>query len=920
MTTKNSMIEPGKDTISESAKENSRETTPNVPDEDTLKKLAAFAENNPAPVLQIDTGGRILAANLSARLLFEVNLIGKSVYDKLPKIERAIQAALSSTGESAVNKPGEITLTLMDEISDTNYSQIEVTIGKNTYLFTVRLDESKSNIFIYGADITSLKRAEEQSAIFRKFAEASGQGQAMAKPDGEITYINPTLCRILGEEKQEEVVGNTLFRYYPDEYMKRMNSEIIPTVMKKGQWTGELALKSKNGNITPTLENIFLIRDEKGNPLCLANIIMDISERKAMENEIMEHTHKLGERIKELNCLYSMSELIERENTPLDDVIQGTVDLIPPSWQYPDMTCARIIMEGREFKTSKFVESEWKQACEIAVGRENIGTIEVYYTKQTPEFDEGPFLKEERSLIKLIAERLGTTIERIRFEEVLSESEEKFRSISDSANDAVIMMDPHGNTAFWNKSAEKMFGYSQEETIGKNLYQLIVPEKYHAAHNSGLETFLQNGAGAAIRNTLELTGLRSDSSEFPIELSLSSLKLKDEWHSIGIIRDITDRKNSELELQESEEKYRMVIENANEGIFILQDNKIKFHNTRLSAMSGYNDDELASLPFIKFIHKGDREFISKVRNNVMRGEEFEDAFAIRIVDKGGNTIWVQVTVVIIKWEARPASLCFLTDVTDQYKSREQLLQSDKLAAIGTLAAGVAHEINNPIGYVNSNLNTMHKYIKKIQEYIDRSSDKESDEFRNILDITTDFDDAIKESIEGASRVKNIVADLKSFSRVDRLEKENADINEGIGTTLNIVWNELKYHCKVEKDYGQLPDLYCMPNQLNQVFMNLLLNAGQSVKGENGLIRIKTSADQDNIYIAIRDNGCGIPEKDINKIFEPFFTTKDVGKGTGLGLSLVFDIIRKHNGKIDVTSEVGVGSEFIITLPLGGIDG
>jgi two-component system NtrC family sensor kinase len=185
-------------------------------------------------------------------------------------------------------------------------------------------------------------------------------------------------------------------------------------------------------------------------------------------------------------------------------------------------------------------------------------------------------------------------------------------------------------------------------------------------------------------------------------------------------------------------------------------------------------------------------------------------------------------------------------------------------------------------------------------------------------MLNDFVDAVKESIEGVNRVKKIVVDLKSFSRVDRAEKEMANLNEGIESTLNIVWNEIKYTCKVEKDYGDLPDLYCIPNQHNQVFLNLLVNAGQSIAGKSGLIEIKTWADNQNIYVSIKDNGCGIPEKNQKRIFEPFFTTKEVGKGTGLGLSLVYDIIKKHKGQIIVDSEVGVGTKFNITLPREGV--
>ncbi|MEA2031458.1 MAG: PAS domain S-box protein [candidate division Zixibacteria bacterium] len=291
-----------------------------------------------------------------------------------------------------------------------------------------------------------------------------------------------------------------------------------------------------------------------------------------------------------------------------------------------------------------------------------------------------------------------------------------------------------------------------------------------------------------------------------------------------------------------------------------------------------------------------------------------------VIDADGVKRWVSTTKIPLHDNHGLVSgiVGLVQDITEQQQSREKLAQSDKLAAIGTLAAGVAHEINNPVGFISSNLNTMKKYVDKISKFITTLEGGNSSEQKKIDFILEDFTDAIEESVEGTTRVKNIVADLKSFSRVDKAEKGNANLNEGIESTLNIVWNELKYKCKVEKNFGDIPDLYCIPNQLNQVFMNILINAGHAIEHNDGLIQIETKATDKNIIISFKDNGKGIPRENIGKLFEPFFTTKEVGKGTGLGLSLAYDIITKHGGNIDVKSEVGEGTEFIVNLPLEGI--
>ena len=293
----------------------------------------------------------------------------------------------------------------------------------------------------------------------------------------------------------------------------------------------------------------------------------------------------------------------------------------------------------------------------------------------------------------------------------------------------------------------------------------------------------------------------------------------------------------------------------------------------------------------------------------------------RIDDLGDEPRWVSATRVPVHDDRGHVTgvVGLIQDVTEYRLNREQLVQADKLAAIGTLAAGVAHEINNPIGFISSNLNTMSKYLKRMVEYCNTHGCTEDAESKKMHDILEDFQDAVAESIEGTSRVRRIVSDLKNFSRVDRSEKEYMNIQDGLESTLNIVWNELKYKCTVEKDYGDVPDVYCMPNQINQVFMNLLINASQAIVGEGGLIKIRTWSDGSRVNISISDNGTGIDPKHQRKIFEPFFTTKDVGKGTGLGLSLAYDIVKKHGGEIEVQSEVGNGSEFIVHLPVKGLD-
>ena len=265
------------------------------------------------------------------------------------------------------------------------------------------------------------------------------------------------------------------------------------------------------------------------------------------------------------------------------------------------------------------------------------------------------------------------------------------------------------------------------------------------------------------------------------------------------------------------------------------------------------------------------------------------------------------------------------------EAHNQLLQSEKMASIGQLAAGVAHEINNPIGYVNSNLGALQTYVQSLLKLLDLyeqhdaemkpESQSELSALRQKIDIgylRADVCDLLSETMGGLHRVKRIVQDLKDFSHVSDTETQWANLEDGLNSTLNVVWNELKYKAEVVKDYGGLPEVECIPSQINQVFMNLLVNAAQAIQ-EQGVITLRTRLDGDNVCIEIADNGSGIPPEIINRIFDPFFTTKPVGTGTGLGLSITHGIIRKHHGRIEVDSSPGKGTRFRITLPIQHTD-
>ena len=263
------------------------------------------------------------------------------------------------------------------------------------------------------------------------------------------------------------------------------------------------------------------------------------------------------------------------------------------------------------------------------------------------------------------------------------------------------------------------------------------------------------------------------------------------------------------------------------------------------------------------------------------------------------------------------------------RTQARLLQSDKLASIGQLAAGVAHEINNPIGYVHSNLGSLRGYVEALATVIEAYETALASEdpklardpiaaLRERLDVNfvlQDLPQLLAESREGIERVRKIVEDLKDFSRAGRDESWAViDLHKSLDTTLNIVWNELKYKAEVIRRYGELPPVECLPSEINQVFMNLLVNAAQAIP-ERGVIEVETEARDGHVVVRICDSGPGIPDEVREHMFEPFFTTKAVGAGTGLGLSISHGIVMKHRGTIEACNRESGGACFAVTLPV-----
>ena len=411
-----------------------------------------------------------------------------------------------------------------------------------------------------------------------------------------------------------------------------------------------------------------------------------------------------------------------------------------------------------------------------------------------------------------------------------------------------------------------------------------------------------------------------------------------------------ERRRVEEELRQQEAHFKSLIENSSDIITVIDARGvIQYDSPSVERVLGYRQGELVGQSIFHYVHSHD---LPRLRSIVVQGaREIGKALLVEFRfrhqdgswrmleswgrgyrDAAGSTLGIinSRDITVRKQEEQTLR----TTIQALQQAQAQLVQSEKMASLGQLAAGVAHEINNPVGYVKSNLGTFKDYVEALSRLLaaydavlqacereDAAAVKTATaKVRTLAEqvkagaLLEDLGTLVRESIEGVGRIQQIVLNLKQFSRVDEAAQTRSNLNDGIESTLKIVWNELKYKAEVIKELGSLPDMLCYPQQLNQVWMNLLVNAAQAIP-EKGTIMIRSHATDGAVVVEVEDTGQGIPPEHLEKIFDPFFTTKPVGKGTGLGLSVSYGIVQKHGGMIEVESRVGHGTLFRVRLPV-----
>ncbi|MBM4325384.1 MAG: PAS domain S-box protein, partial [Deltaproteobacteria bacterium] len=368
--------------------------------------------------------------------------------------------------------------------------------------------------------------------------------------------------------------------------------------------------------------------------------------------------------------------------------------------------------------------------------------------------------------------------------------------------------------------------------------------------------------------------------------------------------EITDRKRIEEALRESEEKYRSLVDHANDAIFIAQDGMVKFPNPSTLALTGYSEEDYATIPFMNLVHPEDRAMVIERYNRRLRGEDVPSPYSFRVINKAGEEMWVHLNAVLTEWEKKPAILCFIRDITSHKRLEVQFQQAQKMEAVGTLAGGIAHDFNNllqsVLGYTEILLlnNQVRQYASNDLEEIKRA----------------------------AKRGAELTQQLLTFSRKIESKLRPMDLNQEVVQVQKILQRTIPKMIEVELSLdGDLKPINADPAQVEQVLINLAVNARDAMP-EGGKLIIRTHnvtldwefcknrlgfKPGNYVELTVSDTGHGMDEETLKNIFDPFYTTKDVGKGTGLGLSMVYGIVKNHEGYIDCESEPNEGTTFKI---------
>jgi len=852
----------------------------------------------------------ILVADAETGIIIDCNraaseLVGREKSELIGKHQRILHPPQEIEGEFSrtfkqhvKEKEGQVleaqVITKKGEIKD-------VAIKANVFEL-----EGKNLIQGIFRDITERKKAEEELIRLSSAVKTSTDSIVISDIGGKILDVNEATLKMYGSDDKEDLIGKNSFNLIaPEEREKALAG--AKDLLEKGYLKiRAYHILTKNGNRIPVEMSAAIMKDTDGKPIGFVGISRDITERKQTEEKLRESEERFR-------------NLFESA----DDGIL-TVDL------HGRVTSAnKKIEEISGLSREKIIGKLPTQFGQMGIiGLKDMPLIikalktrikgqpsKVYDFKIKNKKGQEKFIEFRSSLIKKMGKPIGIleivrdVTERKKAEEKVRESEEKYKSIFENAGDAIVTFDLKGNVTSANKAVFAEYGFKENEFVGKNMLK-FVPKKYWSRL---LKELADIARGNPTEGELEIFTPRgkriADYRNNPIRQGKEIVGFQ------TILRDITERKMMEEklrqysehleelvqkrteELLESETRYSTLVEEASDGVAIVQDEKIVFTNKRLLEIVGYSRDELIGLPLEKAV---DKKYLQQVKEDYergIRGEKVPTTFELEIIAKTGERALVEASSTFINYKGRPAVLILVRDISERKRIEEEHLKLEKLAAIGELATMVGHDLRNPLQSIENAAYVLTNEMSQCANTHSVSIPQKAKEMLQVINNSVNYAD-------------KIIKDLQDFSAPQKPRLKKTNINTIVKETLSQF--ETPKNVKLITELNSLPEIKADKDMTKRVFLNLTINGIQAMKN-GGTLKISSKKTRDFVEVSFKDTGIGMPKEKMGKIFTPFFTTK--AKGMGMGLPICKKFVDAHHGNIAVESEEGKGTTFTVKLPI-----
>ncbi|MBU2513517.1 PAS domain S-box protein [bacterium] len=760
---------------------------------------------------------------------------------------------------------------------------------------------------------TERRRAEDalrtSEKKYKELANLLPQVVFETDENANLTFVNRYAFEMFKYTEADFDNGlNALQMIAPQDQSKAMSN--ISKVLN-GEIVGgvEYTLVKKNGVQFPViLYATRVIQESKS--VGLRGIIVDITDRKLIEEEL-----KASEK--------RYRQIFENAQTPYFEAsFEGILLEVNPAME-KTLNQTRDNLIGRSI-LDFFAEADQRESFLVKLKQAGeVNDIEINFSDAN---EIGRNILVSARILQnqqKITGSLRDITEQLKTEKALKESEAQKKAILDGIPAEISFINEKLEILWVNKASAISANKMPQEMLGKPCYSLFARRQKPCENCPAVKVLKSKKPERAIISASD--GRSWDESGEPVFDAKGNL-----MGIVEIALDITKQKQAEEALRDSEEKYRNVVQNAIEAICVIQDGLFVYFNPEAENLFGYSAEELRQIPSEKTIYPEDRELVTSLRLRRLRGEKVRGTYSHRIVTKDGSIRWVEIKAVSINWNQHPAALVFLTDFTERKRTEELIIQNEKMLSVGGLAAGMAHELNNPLGGVLQGIQNVQRRLSLDLESNFTIAQETGIDLHNLQSYIDKR--GIKSSLNGVhesgKKAAQIILNMLQFSRKSESKMIPTSFVDLIENALDLagkVYNlEKKYDFRdiiIKREFdSNLPPVPCAKTEIEQVVLNLLKNAAQAMaeKGRKDPhhITIRLLRDENMVRIELEDNGPGMDEAVRKRIFEPFFTTKPVGDGTGLGLSVSYMIITNiHKGTMEVESELGKGTKFIIRLPL-----